>query len=142
MFPAVFFSVLLSATRYEHSRRTVVNGYFTGLPTFIPWTELGPSICAEKRTKHLRERNAVIEPYGVEDGGDVLAQSGKAGIGSGGEPVVFDQPPESLDAVEVRTVRRRKQQAQALSPPRGALGFDELAAVAGPVVEDQDARAA
>ena len=45
-------------------------------------------------TKHLHERNAVVEADGVEDRCDVFAQGGKVRVSGDGQPVVFDQPPE------------------------------------------------
>ena len=42
----------------------------------------------------------------------------------------------------MRAVGRQKEQAQAPSPPLGAFGFDQARAVAGAIVQDQNARTA
>ena len=64
--------------------------------------------------KHLREGNSVVEADGVEDGSDGVTQRGEVCVRVAGQPVMLDQTPEGLDAVEVRAGGRQKEQAQAL----------------------------
>ena len=52
--------------------------------------------------------------------------------------MVFDQPLKRFDAVEVRAVRRQKQQTQAPGAPRRPLRFDQAVAAARVVIEHQD----